>query len=450
MNKSARSIALRGFAAILGLTLFCVLVSPAHAQTGAPNSKTYKFNNGNWFDGKTFKRKTFYSINGFLTKKRPARIDETIDLENGFVIPPFADAHCHHFDSAYNVEQQTEMYLRDGVFYAKVQTNVRTGAAAVRDKVNNPMSVDVAYAHGALTHSYGHGIEIYEALALGFYGDYEKYKANIPTIAASRIRDNDAYYIIDTRADLEAKWQKILDGKPDFLKVYLVKSEDYQEKSKNILNIEFGNIGIDPQLLPAIVSRERAASLRVSAHVDTVTDYRIALNAGVNEMAHLPGYYPVSEQDAAKYLLTAADARETAKRAVWNVPAPASGQAPDPSERQRRDRVLRNNLSLLKKYRAKIAFGSDRYGSTPVDDVADIKNLGVFSNLELLKIWCEATAQTVFPNRRIGRLREGYEASFLLLTGDPLAYFGQTKNIKLRFKQGFLIRESKAQLPPAK
>lgn len=450
MNKIMRSIALRGFAAIFGLALFGAFVAPGRAQSAAPNGQTYEFINGNWFDGKDFKRQTFYSANGFLTKKRPARIDETINLENGFVVPPFADAHCHHFDGAYNVGQQTEMYLRDGVFYAKVQTDVRTGALAVRDKVNNPTSVDVSYAHGALTHSYGHGIEIYEALALGFYFDFEKYKANAAKIAASRIRDNDAYYIIDTRGDLDQKWQRILDGKPDFIKIYLVTSENYDEKAGKIPNIELGNIGVDPKLVPEIVRRARAANLRVSAHVDTITDYRIALAAGVDEMAHLPGYYPVSAADAKKYLLTDKEARETARRNVWVVPAPIHNQYLNAAEGVARDRVLRNNLNLLKKHRAKIAFGSDRYGSTPIDDVADINNLGVFSNLELLKIWCEATAQTIFPNRRIGKLREGFEASFLLLTGNPLVNFEQTKNIKLRFKQGFLIRVPEAQSPPAK
>lgn len=428
----------RADSAMIVWLVFAVLLQAAAvaAQTDSrrpTSAKNYEFTNGNWFDGKQFRRRTFYAVNGLLSDKKPQKIDETVDLKNGFVIPPFADAHCHHFDNAYNVAQQTEMYLRDGVFYVKVQTDVRTRALAVRDKVNVPNGVDVAYAHGALTHTHGHGIEVYEALALNLYN--EKYNANIAKIAASRIRDNDAYYIVDTRADLDAKWQRILDGKPDFLKIYLVKSEDYAEKAKNIPNIELGNIGVDPQLVPEIVRLAHAAGLRVSAHVDTITDYRIALNAGVDEMAHLPGYYPVS----------AADAKTTAQRGVWVVPAPFHNQYLSAAERLQRDDVLRRNLSLLNKYCVKIAFGSDRYGSTPVDDVTDIKSLNVFSNLELLKIWCEATPQTIFPARKIGFLKNGYEASFIVLDRDPLADFTAIKNINFRFKQGFVI-----DLPPKK
>jgi cytosine/adenosine deaminase-related metal-dependent hydrolase len=50
---------------------------------------------------------TFYAVNGVLTSRRPSRIEESVDLANGFVIPPFGDAHCHHFDSERGLENFT-------------------------------------------------------------------------------------------------------------------------------------------------------------------------------------------------------------------------------------------------------------------------------------------------------------------------------------------------------
>lgn len=44
--------------------------------------------------------------------------------------------------------------------------------------------------------------------------------------------------------------------------------------------------------------------------------------------------------------------------------------------------------------------------------------------------------KAIFPGRKIGRLEEGHEASFLVLGGDPLADFGNVQSIKLRVKQG--------------
>jgi hypothetical protein len=54
-------------------------------------------------------------------------------------------------------------------------------------------------------------------------------------------------------------------------------------------------------------------------------------------------------------------------------------------------------------------------------------------------MWCETTAETIFPNRKIGHLKEGYEASFLVLGGNPIDSFGSVKDIRLRFKQGYFI-----------
>lgn len=417
----------------------------ANAQTYLPPAKSYQFINGQWFDGKGFRRQTVYSVNGVLTREQPAKVDEVVDLKDGYVVPPFADAHCHNFADPGNVVQQVEMYLRDGVFYAKVQANPRSAALRLADRVNRPTSVDVSYAHGALTPSYGHGIEVHEGLAL--YGRVYGFNAEeIKKVRESHLRDNDAYYIVDTAADLEVKWPLILAGKPDFIKIYLLTSEAYEEKKKRTDTV--GDRGLDPRLVPLIVNKAHAAGLRVSAHIDTVTDYRIALKAGVDEMAHLPGYYVgmKAASDVRQFELTEEDVREAVQRGVWVDIAPVvfdyyDVESPDEKAqiKKLREAVRVHNLSLLKRFNAKIAFGSDRYGQTPVDDVLSIQKLGVFSNLEMLKIWCQDTPRNIFPNRKIGLLKAGYEANFLVLDGNPLVDFQQIKTIRLRFKQGYFL-----------
>ena len=140
-----------------------------------------------------------------------------------------------------------------------------------------------------------------------------------------------------------------------------------------------------------------------------------------------------------KYLLTDREAKETAKRKICVVPAPIFNGQIEAAARAKTDQGLKHNLNLLKKYKANIALGSDRYGSTPLDDVLYLQKLGVFSNLELLKIWTEKTPNTIFPNRRIGKLAENYEASFIVLGGNPVTDFEKVKNITYRFKQGHPI-----------
>ena len=86
-----------------------------------------------------------------------------------------------------------------------------------------------------------------------------------------------------------------------------------------------------------------------------------------------------------------------------------------------------------------LLLGSDRFGDTAATEAAALVRSGLFSNLELLRMWSVTTPRAIFPDRRIGRLSDGYEASFLVLEADPLADFANTRRIVRRVKQGVEI-----------
>lgn len=426
MNTTRYSCASRISIALLISFLLASVPSAVSQERDSSRTKTYEFRDGLWFDGQVFKKKVFYTFGGMLTTKRPARVDEIIDLKNGFVVPPFGEAHCHNFDDPFNVAQQVNLFLQHGVFYAKVQTDVRTGAEKVAADVNKPTSVDVVYAHGGLTSSNSHPIMLYEALALGFYTP-EQWKANDEKIRKSRLRENDAYYIIDNATDLKNKWPIILAGRPDFIKVFLLAGGEYGK-------------GIDPKLLPEIVARAHSAGLRVSAHVDTRENFHTALVSRVDEIQHLPGYSFTKDEDERKYEISVEDVRRAARQNVRLVPTLWRGVAvvEEPLKTRIRDFTTRS-LRLLKSHGVEFAVGEDIYGRDSLQEAMYLSELGVFSNLEMLKLWCEETPEMIFPRRKIGRLREGYEASFLVLEGNPLEDFSKVQKIRLRVKQGYLI-----------
>jgi imidazolonepropionase-like amidohydrolase len=85
---------------------------------------------------------------------------------------------------------------------------------------------------------------------------------------------------------LESKWSKILSFKPDFIKIMLLYSEEYAKRKNN--TTYFGNKGLNPELVPEIIQKAHQNNLRVSAHVETAYDFHIAVEAGVDEIAHLP------------------------------------------------------------------------------------------------------------------------------------------------------------------
>lgn len=427
------------------VTLSCLLVC---VQIGAAQtSKTYEFTNGKWFDGKQFRDKKFYSVNGLLTEKRPAQIDERMDLKNGFVIPPFADAHTHNLDGTFGLEAMMRTYLDEGTFYVQVLNNYATGAKLARPYLNKPATLDAVYANGGLTSTLGHPFLAYEPRALGFYAPMQ-WEANMSKIMPSRIGENNAYWFFDSPADIDAKWDKFLAQKPDVVKIFLLDAANY-DKLHN--NGKAGDKGLSPALAAELVKRAHAANLRVYAHVETADDFRLGLQIGVDGFAHAPHYgWKGTVESAPKNDLTVADLRRAAAQKVVIIPTAniANGSvidyAPDgtaqPIDATRLPRIVERQkrlLNLMVENGVTVAFGSDYYARAIGEELWYLHDNKIFDNRTLLRIAVETTPLTIFPNRKIGRLREGYEASFLVLEANPLIDFKAVKNIRWRFKQGF-------------
>ena len=114
--------------------------------------------------------------------------------------------------------------------------------------------------------------------------------------------------------------------------------------------------------------------------------------------------------------------------------------APQEGDRTEEIRAtLTHNLELLHKHGVLLAMGSDSYSHTAQAEALALKQLGVFDTLTLLKMWCETTPAAILPNRKLGALREGYEASFLVLPGNPLDDFSHVTRIEARVKQGVVL-----------
>jgi imidazolonepropionase-like amidohydrolase len=109
-----------------------------------------------------------------------------------------------------------------------------------------------------------------------------------------------------------------------------------------------------------------------------------------------------------------------------------------------RDQIAIPNLKLLKAAGVPILVGSDEFNQDVLPEVFVLRDLGVFSNAELLNMVTRDTAQDIFPGRKLGLLAEGYEADFLVLDRDPIASLDNLRSITLRVKQGRRVN-----VPPA-
>jgi hypothetical protein len=420
------------------------IIGSSHEVERSFAGPAYAFINGQWFDGTQFEPRTYYSVNGVLDERRPPRVDSTIDLHGGFVIPPFADAHTHNLDGPFNLDAMVAAYVKEGTFYVQVLTNTQTGAHQVYWQFNHPCALDVAYANGGLTSTLSHPFQAYEPRAAGFY-DPSVWRQHWAEIRKSRKLENDAYWFIDSVPDLTAKWPGILAGRPDLIKIFLLNASETAQPAPPD-SFDFSGHGLRPSLVPLIVRRAHDAGLRVAAHIETAADFELAVRAGVDILAHAPGYEMNQNESVADRELSDAVATLAGERGIVVTPTASLALIPsvpnDPdsaTEVQRRQALQRRNIALLLRHGVRIAVGSDWYGRTARREFDALRGLGLWDNLGLLKMWSETTPRSIFPTRRIGRLQPGYEASFLVLDRDPIEDLDGLRNIRLRVKQGCMM-----------
>lgn len=411
MNKST---------CLLGIGVLCATLAPMGATTGAMTLK-----NGLWLDGDHFVARTVYTLDDRFVDA-PAEGAETVDLAGGYVVPPFAEAHNHDLASGHEIGERIDDYLRDGVFYAKMQSafSIDVPSAAV----NRPDSVDVAWAFAPVTGPGGHPIRIRELFFdRGYYEGVIQSKEDLAGIG---------YTEINNAVDLEKKWPRLLAQDPDFIKFMLSNAEEYALRRDD--PDFFGYKGLDPALAPRLVELAHSAGLRVTAHITTGADFHYAVKAGVDEIAHLPGTTQpevIGTRDAAR-------AAEQGIVVITTVSLTTKIADDYPAWYEHVIDQHKSNLKRLKDAGVTIAIGSDMpYRDTSVGEAFLVHGLGVFSNAELLKMWTVNASKTIFPEREIACFEAGCEASFLVLEGDPLEDFEAVKSIRIRVKQGHRLTD---------
>ncbi len=440
--------------AIAGVWLVLALPAAGQEPEAWSASEVVALENGFWFDGEQFRaRQAVYIIAGRLETSRPRRIDRRVDLAGGYVISPFGDAHTHHYDSPFQFPTQRGADLRAGVFYAMTMTAPALSVARIRAQFAGPDNVDVRTSLGGITGPESHPAEIYEALALGYY-TFEQQLAHQAEIRASRSENGNAYHVVSNRDELDAAWDRLSGQRPDFVKVYLRSSERYAEG--------WGRWGpgggLDPALLPAVAEHARGAGLRLAVAVSSVSDYRAALAAGASLATHLPCYQDTEIDGAdnpyfdapadAECQLLRADSRAAARQRMVSILITSEWAKPSALRGQRYLDWEGRNVALLEAAGAPLAIGSNAYGDTVIAGLIEQGQRRLFGVARLLRLATMDTPRAIFPERRVGCLRSGCEASFLVLEANPLLGMAAIRDIRWRVKDGVLL-SAEAIAPPS-
>jgi imidazolonepropionase-like amidohydrolase len=430
------------------LILSIMLLTGVGRQTTATQSpsgadSTVAYVNGQVWTGERFVDQTLFVREGRFIDA-PAQADTTIDLDRGYVIPPFGDAHTHNMGAGgISVRIAQNLYLPQGIFYVADLTNPHSEITDERSYFDPPMSIrewfdgettpDVAYTLGGITATGSHPGPVMESI----YGD---------DVDSTWSLAGDAYWFMDTVDDVRQKWPDYIAQDPDLVKVYLMDvGGDLDRGGAEALRREGCGFGLCPEELRAIVERAHAAGKRVSAHVNTAADVRLALDAGVDELAHLPlGNDGIAVDESAPYRLSdetidRIGAREmvvvpTALLLVEDVESLPAGTL------QAEIALQRDQIQKLHEAGARIALSGHNWQTTALREAEYFHAHDFFDNQTLLQLWTRTTSQSIFPNRRIGQLSPGYEASFLVLGGNPLEDFGAVRDIRRGVKQGHPLK----------
>lgn len=428
--------ALRISVLLTALTLgAAALAQPAAAPAGsaAPVFKAsaplaMELHNARWFDGQGFQKGTLYVVDGKFTKARPKRIHRRLELRDQYLIPPLGEANNHNLQSAWGVQNFGQRYLQDGVFYAAMQCGDPDSIASARPLLNQPDTVDVSFTTACVTSSDGHPLAplLAQPVADG------QAPRQVSDFADRQL------LLVDSPEQAQQKWPLVGPRKTDWLKIILAYSDRPELRGTPEA---MGRLGLSPETAAALVRLAHKDKLPVSAHVETAADFKAALEAGVDQIGHVPGYFAGFGDGPERFRLDEATARQAAGQKTQVLTATVASTLFPMSEEQRQAQrqVLAENLRQLKAAGATLLLGSDNFPGTSLAEVHHLAGLEVFSPAELLKLASITTPRALFPKRRLACFDDGCEASFLVLVANPLDDLRVLDKPLMRIKQGRLL-----------
>ncbi|MDC8771375.1 amidohydrolase family protein [Roseateles albus] len=383
--------------------------------------------NAQWFDGKGFvKRGTLYVKDGVFSTQKIKKPQRSLDLSGQYLIPPLAEAHNHNLQNGWGYARYANSYLRDGVFFAAMHCGEPKGVALARGLANQPAAPDILFVSACITSSDG------QPLAQLLGEEMGGTKLKLEDVADKLL------LITDTPEHVAQKWPLVATRKTDLVKLMLSRSESPELRGDTK---QQGRLGLKPEVLPAIVKRAHQDGLRVIAHVETAADFALAVQAGVDWIDHIPGYFFHEGLGPEAYRLSADMAAEAAKKHVAVITGTAAAtlfRAPPETQAAVR-RLQIENLQTLKAAGTKLLLGSDLFNGSALPELQHLESLGVLDRATLLRMASITTPQALYPKRRLGCFDAGCEASFLLLAANPLQDLAAIGRIQLRVKQGRML-----------
>ncbi|MDR7272334.1 cytosine/adenosine deaminase-related metal-dependent hydrolase [Pelomonas saccharophila] len=400
----------------------------SQAQTPTPPQQPYQasaplsweLKNARWFDGRQIQRGNLYVEHGVFVAKKPAQVNRKMDMRGQVLISPLAEAHNHNLQTAWGWGQFADKYIDEGVFYAAMLCGDPAGVAEVKPLAATPAAPDVSFVTACITSPDGYPLA-----------------AVLPEPSAEAAAAQNQIVLVDSPEQAIAHWPAIKARGGAWLRIVLAHSERPELRQQPAM---FGRLGLRPDTAKELTRLAHAEGRRVVAHVETAADFEAALRAGVDAIAHLPGYANTLDEAPEVFAISEATAAQAARQhtAVITTTAATALFKLDAAALAAMREVQRANLARLQAAGVQLLIGSDVFIATARAELHALEELGL-DRATLLRLATRDTPRVLFPGRKLGCFEPGCEASFLVLGSDPLADLAQVDMPMLRVKQGRLL-----------
>jgi imidazolonepropionase-like amidohydrolase len=402
--------------------LFCTqITSTLSAQ------KVVQYINGQVFDGRTFAARTFWSVDNKITFKDPkAATATTFDTEGRFIVPAYGDAvamgYCDYNDPEYYLKQ----YQNEGIQYLTAIGH----SAAFEERARGFISAktpDVRFANGTITAPGGYPASVWDELV-------ERRKQNMSLAGVkgpNGIGDN--YWVIGGAGAFGSEWERILLQRPEAICAFMPDASSMGGKK----------VGMDGKTLKAIAKAAKKAKIQLILVTRSKSDFLQAIALKPHIIVGVPYLETLTEKEIKSVIKSKAFVAPCFFSSMRELAADPAALAAAGGLSQMQI-VERQGLMFKQMLAAKVPFvlGSGDPSRSTTPEINQWVQFGITDYTSILEIICNNTPRCIYPDRKLGKIAEGYEANFLMLSASPLDNIQKARLIGKAVKGGVLLEEA--------
>lgn len=364
-------------------------------------------------DGEWVER-DFYVVDGMIKWSAERNATDTLYVQNKFITPGFADAHTHNLDRAWQ-RGFVDRYISEGTLVVQNLTSKSKGVDTFRDYLETTASPYVRYSNWGFTSTLGHPFMAYEPYAMGL-NNMSTWSNMADSISQSRLDLYNSYAFVDSVEQLETIWPEFLQTNPDVVKIYYFNEGAIEDR-------EPGSYGLRLEVAEAIIDSAKTAGLRVFVHIETRDEFEAMVDAGVDAIAHMPGYGWGG--DAKTYddvYLPDVLLRRAADSKVVIIPTAVLNQFIHQNDQAGLNATITLQNDLIRRYRSMggiIAPGSDVFSQTGEILYKYYAEHIKMPAGEMLDMFTAEATAIILPGENTGRIADGYRADFLIFDEKP-------------------------------